>query len=66
VIALFGPQLPERFGPGSARSIVLHHRIDCCPCAQRVCVRPEDPCVNLITVEEVLAAAGRILDEAAP
>ena len=66
VIGLYGPQLPSRFGPGSARSIALHHEIECCPCSQRICVRPEDPCVNLITVEEVLAAAGPILREVAP
>ncbi len=66
VIGLYGPQLPDRFGPGSARSIALHHRIDCCPCAQRVCVRPEDPCVNLITVEEVVSAAGRLLEAGVP
>ena len=61
VVGLYGPQLPERFGPRAPRSIALHHRIDCCPCAQRTCVRPEEPCVNLITVEEVLAAAERLL-----
>jgi ADP-heptose:LPS heptosyltransferase len=66
VVGLYGPQLPDRFGPRSTRSIALHHRIDCCPCAQRVCVRPEDPCVNLITVEEVVAAAGSALGSEAP
>ena len=66
VIGLYGPQLPERFGPGSARSIALHHRVDCCPCAQRICVRPEDPCVNLITLEEVVSAAERLLEASVP
>jgi ADP-heptose:LPS heptosyltransferase len=61
VVALFGPQLPGRFRPWSPRAEVLHHRIDCCPCAQRVCVRPEEPCVNLITVDEADSAATRLL-----
>jgi ADP-heptose:LPS heptosyltransferase len=66
VVALFGPQLPERFRPWSPRAAVLHHRVDCCPCAQRVCVRPDDPCVDLITLDEVEAAAARVLEGSRP
>ncbi len=52
-VVLFGPQEPGRFRPWSARSVVLHHRVHCCPCRQTVCVHPENPCVNLIEVGEV-------------
>jgi len=63
VIALFGPQDPRRFRPwaDSDRAIVLHHRVPCWPCAQARCIRPELPCVNLIEVSEVEAAARAIL-----
>lgn len=61
-VVLFGPQDPRRFGPWSTRTLVLHHRVPCWPCAQTRCVRPEHPCVNDITVAEVTAAIARLLD----
>lgn len=64
-VVLFGPQDPRRFGPWSARTLVLHHRAPCWPCAQRRCVRPETPCVNDIQIGEVTAAIARVLDVAA-
>ena len=57
VVALFGPQDPRRFAPRSPLARALHHRVPCCPCAQKVCIRPELPCVNLIEIAEVEAAA---------
>jgi predicted lipopolysaccharide heptosyltransferase III len=60
-VVLFGPQEPDRFRPWSDRSVVLHHRMHCCPCRQDVCVHPENPCVNLIEIEEVKAHVRRIL-----
>jgi len=60
-IALFGPQNPARFRPWSETTVVLHHPVPCFPCAQVTCVRPENPCVNLIEIAEVLAAAGALL-----
>ena len=57
VVALFGPQDPRRFAPRDPRVSTLHHRVPCFPCDQTVCVRPELPCVNLIEVAEVEAAA---------
>ena len=61
-VVLFGPQDPRRFGPWSARTVVLHHRAPCWPCAQTRCVRPEAPCVNDISTSEVQAAVARLLD----
>ena len=61
-VVLFGPQDPRRFGPWSARTVVLHHRAPCWPCAQTRCVRPEAPCVNDISTAEVQAAVARLLD----
>ena len=59
-VVLFGPQNPARFRPWGPGVRVLHHPVDCYPCAQVVCVRAENPCVNLVTVEEVLNAAKAI------
>jgi lipopolysaccharide heptosyltransferase II len=63
VVALFGPQDPGRFRPWAdpQRAIVLHHRVPCFPCLQVRCVRPELPCVNLIEIAEVEAAARALL-----
>ncbi|HMI31253.1 MAG TPA: glycosyltransferase family 9 protein [Candidatus Limnocylindrales bacterium] len=61
VIALYGPQDPRRFRPWSGRSVVLHKPVPCFPCKQTVCIRPENPCVNLITVEEVVRSAEAVL-----
>lgn len=60
-VVLFGPQEPERFRPWSERSVVLHHRVHCCPCRQSVCVHPENPCVNLIEDGEVQSEVRRLL-----
>jgi predicted lipopolysaccharide heptosyltransferase III len=62
-IVLFGPQDPARFRPWSEKTIVLHHRVPCFPCPQTVCVRPENPCVNLIEVGEVEAKVLEIWGE---
>ncbi|HTL99707.1 MAG TPA: glycosyltransferase family 9 protein [Candidatus Omnitrophota bacterium] len=61
VAALFGPQDPRRFRPWAERVVALHHRVPCFPCSQVRCVRPELPCVNLIEIAEVEAAARALL-----
>lgn len=61
VAALFGPQDPRRFRPWAERVVALHHRVPCFPCTQVRCVRPELPCVNLIEIAEVEAAARALL-----
>ena len=61
VVALYGPQDPRRFRPWSDRAVVLHKPVSCFPCSQIVCVRPENPCVNLNSVEEVMRSAEALL-----
>ena len=63
-VVLFGPQNPARFRPWGPRIIVLHQPVECYPCAQVVCVRPENPCVNLNTVEEAVEAAKQLWNSA--
>jgi heptosyltransferase-2 len=43
-------------GPFSPRATVLHHPQDCSPCFKRTCDIGY-PCLNAITVAEVMAAA---------
>jgi len=66
VVALFGPNTPERFAPQGAPSRVVWRRYPCCPCSQKRCARPGDPCMEAITVEEVLAAFESLIDEEVP
>ncbi len=61
VVALFGPNTPDRFAPRGSRSRVIRHEYPCSPCDQKQCVRPDDPCMAAITVNEVHAAARELL-----
>jgi ADP-heptose:LPS heptosyltransferase len=63
VVALFGPGVVPLYRPRSAGSVTLHHqeRFPCAPCAQRRCIRPHDPCMSSISVEEVLHAVRSVL-----
>ena len=65
-LVLFGPQSPARFGPRGTGIVVLHRPVECFPCAQVVCVHPENPCVNLTTVEEAVTVAKRLWSAATP
>jgi len=66
VVALFGPSTPERFAPQGAPSRIVWHRYRCCPCSEKRCVRPRDPCMEAITVEEVLAGLESLIEEEVP
>ena len=60
IVGLFGPTRPERNGPWEPRDEVLS-RAETCVCHhKRRCLRGA-PCINEITVDEVLAAAERRL-----
>lgn len=65
-VVLFGPQNPARFRPWGPRITILHRAVDCYPCAQFVCVRPADPCVNLNSVEETVKAAMALWNAESP
>lgn len=65
-VGLFGPASPSLTGPQTHQDIGLFHQVECSPCNQIKCVRPDDPCINLITTEEVLGALQIILARVAP
>ena len=65
-IGLFGPASPALTGPQTDRTVCLFHQVECSPCNQFRCVRPDNPCINLITPKEVLDAVQTILGRGQP
>ncbi|MCK4680328.1 lipopolysaccharide heptosyltransferase II [bacterium] len=62
VVALFGPNTPERYAPRGSASRVLWPHPPCSPCSQKECVRPDNPCMEAITVDEVFAALASLIE----
>ncbi len=54
VIGLYGPASPHLTGTRGINALHLYHRVECSPCGQERCIRPADPCIDLITLEEVM------------
>lgn len=61
VVALFGPSNPREWGPRGGPAEVLYRAIDCRICFHPTCTRGEENCMRLISIEEVYAAAQRLL-----
>ncbi len=63
-VGLFGPTDGAHLAPLSGHGITLSHLVPCGPCGHTVCPRADDghmQCMHLISVEEVVTAAGRVL-----
>lgn len=65
-VVLFGPTAPQfGYGPSLERSELLYRPPSCSPCSKngsRPCMRPTHVCMENITVEDVVTAAGRVLE----
>ena len=62
-IAVFGSTNPAATSPVGEKSVVIHHDVECSPCLKPVC--PTDfRCMEMIGVDEVYAAARKLLGEA--
>ena len=61
VVALFGPSSPREWGPRGGPVEVIYKEIDCRSCFHPTCTRGEENCMKLISVEEVMAAAGHMM-----
>ncbi|HJU03922.1 MAG TPA: putative lipopolysaccharide heptosyltransferase III [Nitrospiraceae bacterium] len=61
IVALFGPSDPAEWGPRGPRVTVLYKGLDCRTCFHPTCRRGEDNCMRQISVDEVFAAAAKIL-----
>lgn len=59
-VGLFGPGVPNVFYPSHPNSKVIHYILECNPCDQITCVRPNDRCIDRISVEEVKSAVDLI------
>ncbi|TAJ08944.1 MAG: putative lipopolysaccharide heptosyltransferase III [Nitrospirae bacterium] len=62
VVALFGPSNPDEWGPRGPEVRVLYKGLDCRPCFHPTCERGEESCMKRISVDEVCAAAGTLLE----
>lgn len=59
VIALFGPQEPALNGPYGNNNVILRYKVECSPCTQDACQRPQNSCMDNIKVEQVYESAVR-------
>ena len=53
VLALFGPGDFDLWHPLGTHDDTCFNKLDCNPCLQYICEKPEKPCMSYITVEEV-------------
>lgn len=65
VVALFGPSDPQEWGPRGAGHRVIHKAGYCTPCIHPRCVRGEQNCLRIITVDEVAEAVRALIGHAA-
>jgi lipopolysaccharide heptosyltransferase II len=65
VVALFGPSDPEVWGPRGAGHRVIYKEGYCNPCIHPRCVRGEQNCLRVITVDEVAEAVRALIGRAA-
>jgi ADP-heptose:LPS heptosyltransferase len=53
-LGLYGPGEPAVFYPMGKKTAVLHHVLECNPCDQIHCVHASNPCINRISMLEVI------------
>jgi len=63
IVALFGPMVPEIFGPWKAKSIILEKDLECRPCQQRQCLHGDFRCFMTIRPDEVYSASVQFLQD---
>lgn len=60
-IGLFGPAPPELTAPQSKHNFYFYEKVECSPCQQIDCIRPDNTCMDLIPVDEVAQRAIQII-----
>ena len=66
VLAIFGPTDPAVWGPKGDQVTVLYKGLDCDACFLPGCLRGEESCMKLISVDEVYNAALQLLNKTPP
>ena len=63
VIALFGPGDSAMWRPYSSKSVYIHKKenFPCNPCLQKICYYPENNCMMMISVDEVMDLVSKSL-----
>ncbi len=61
VVAIFGPTNPKKYSPQGENDIVIRKKLKCSPCERALC-KFNHECIELISVDEVFAAADRLLE----
>jgi len=64
VVTLFGPSDPREWGPRGGPAEVIYKGVDCRACFHPTCQRGEQNCMQLITIDEVMIAAARLMGRA--
>jgi ADP-heptose:LPS heptosyltransferase len=65
VVSLFAPTVPAvRWRPWRVPHELLHVDVPCAGCRARLCPIEGHPCLGGVTVDEVVAAVGRLTREA--
>lgn len=56
LVGLFGPGPAHVFYPEGENVKIIHHVFSCNPCDQNTCIRPNDTCMDAISMAEVTLA----------
>jgi ADP-heptose:LPS heptosyltransferase len=62
-LGLYGPGEPTVFYPHGPKTAFVHHVLECNPCDQVHCVHSDNPCINRITMMEVIDKIAHLLNE---
>jgi ADP-heptose:LPS heptosyltransferase len=61
-VGLLGPAPPGITGSTKHGDRILYHKLDCSPCQQHDCVRPDNSCLHLISADEAVSEVCIFLD----
>jgi len=61
-VSILGPNVPELTASSLELCEVVRVELECSPCAERVCPLGHHRCMTLVMVEQVVAAAKRVLE----
>ncbi|MCC6384648.1 MAG: glycosyltransferase family 9 protein [Bacteroidia bacterium] len=62
VVGLFGAGESHTFAPYGRKATYIHHKLECYPCDTLHCVRADNPCINLIQINEVLEKVRQVTE----